>query len=335
MLPILTPRLQLRAMRLADGETVAAYRSDPAVAHFQDWPMPYDSAGLLERLAAAEGLGPDLTAGTNLVIEVDGQLVGDVYVRLDGGVAEIGYTLRPEHRGRGYATEAAAALVDHLIEDHGVHRITAGLDPENVASMRILEAIGMRKEAVAREAYLVRGKWVDDLRYSMLAAERSEWVQRTRTVPGTVELVEITPADAYLWGRLATHHSQERLVSPMALSFRDALFPEVVDGAPVVPWLRGVLADGERAAFVMVAATTEVHTEPFLWRLLVDRMHQRRGIGKLALAALVRQLSAEGHRTLLTSWNEGIGSPRPFYEALGFVPTGRDVDGETEARLSW
>ena len=148
-------------------------------------------------------------------------------------------------------------------------------------------------------------------------------------------LVEITPDDAYLWGRLATHHSQERLVSPMALSFRDALFPDVVDGAPVVPWLRGVLADGERAAFVMVAATTDVHTEPFLWRLLVDRLHQRRGIGRLAVAELVRQLSAEGQRTLLTSWHDGPGSPRPFYERLGFVPTGRDLDGETEGRLSW
>ena len=165
-------------MRLADADVVAAYRSDPEVAQFQDWPMPYDTAGLFERLAANESLEPDLSVGTNLAIECNGQLVGDVYARVDGGIAEIGFTLSPQHRGRGYATQAAAAMVDHLIEHHGVHRVEASVDPENLASMRVLEAIGMRKEALARRAYLVRGEWVDDLHYGLLATDRAAFRRR-------------------------------------------------------------------------------------------------------------------------------------------------------------
>jgi GNAT superfamily N-acetyltransferase len=255
-------------------------------------------------------------------------------VREGGGIAEIGFTLAPGHHGHGYATEAASAMVDHLIEHHGVHRIEASLDPVNVASLRVLESIGMRDEGITRQSYLVRGEWVDDLRMAMTAADRAEWLARPRTPPSTMELVEITPDDAYLWGRLRTHRSQERFVSPMALSFRDALFPEVIDGAPVVPWMRGVLADGERVAFVMLAEVTDHHPEPYLWRLLVDRLHQRRGIGSSILRHLAAQMLVAGHTTLLTSWGEGTGSPRAFYLGEGFVPTG-ELDGdETVGRLT-
>ena len=83
----------------------------------------------------------------------------------------------------------------------------------------------------------------------------------------------------------------------------------------------------------MLARTTPNHPEPYLWRLLIDRMHQRRGIASRALALIAEECRAMGDSTLLVSWVEGKGSPRPFYLAHGFVPTGRIVDGETEARL--
>jgi RimJ/RimL family protein N-acetyltransferase len=216
----------------------------------------------------------------------------------------------------------------------GVHRFAATLDPENVPSMRVLEAVGFTFESLARNAELIRGEWVDDLRYSMLAAERATWVARSRTRPVSVELVEITPDDAYLWGRLRTHHSQERFVSPMALSFRDALFPEIYNGGVMVPWLRGVLADGERVGFVMMGMVTDHHPEPYLWRLLIDRMQQRRGLGTQVLELLIAQVREWGHHSLTTSWGVGPGSPEPFYFRHGFVPTGEMDDDEVVGRLS-
>ncbi|MBI4934094.1 MAG: N-acetyltransferase [Actinobacteria bacterium] len=337
-----TPRLTVRCMRAADAAVVAAYRNDPVINHFQDWDLPYSEATFLERLAA----NPEFDTipegrWVNLALELDEPggpvLVGDLACHLhDGGhVAELGYTLRGQYQGKGFASEAAGALVDHLLATTDVHRFEASLDEENVASMRVLEAIGMTFESFSRQSYPIRGSWEDDTRYAMLRDDRAAWLARPDTPPSDVQLAEITPDDAYLWGRLRTHHSQERFVSPMALSFRDALFPEVIDGAPVVPWLRGVVADGERVAFVMLAEVTEHHPEPYLWRLLVDRMHQRRGIGTTVVHQLCQQLADQGHRTLTTSWGEGTGSPRRFYERLGFVPTGRIVEGETEARLRW
>ena len=58
-------------------------------------------------------------------------------------------------------------------------------------------------------------------------------------------------------------------------------------------------------------------------------------IGEQAIEMLVTQCREWGAATLLTSWEEGTGSPRPFYERLGFAPTGRIVDGETEGRLAF
>jgi ribosomal protein S18 acetylase RimI-like enzyme len=196
--------------------------------------------------------------------------------------------------------------------------------------------VGFTFECLASRAELVRGEWVDDLRYSLLADDRRAWATRARSRPSRVDLVEITADDVALWGRLATHYSQQRFVATMQQSFRDALFPESVDGAPVVPWMRGVIADDQRAGFVMIARVTEHHPEPYLWRLLVDRWHQRRGIGEQVMAALVAMLGDEGHHTLLTSYVEGMpGSPTPFYRRLGFVPTGEVNHGETVARLTW
>jgi ribosomal protein S18 acetylase RimI-like enzyme len=133
--------------------------------------------------------------------------------------------------------------------------------------------------------------------------------------------------------RLETHRSQRRFVATVAESLADALVPEVIDGAPVVPWFRAIAADGELAGFVMIAETTEQHPEPYLWRLLIDRRHQRRGIGERALVLLAEHLRAAGDEVLLTSWVDGPGGPEPFYRRLGFEPTGTVIDGEIEGRV--
>lgn len=332
-----TERLVLRAFTRDDLDGFVAYRSEPATLRR----MGTNVAPTLDETAAeldrwAEIGGPTEGVWYWYVIEHDGRVVGDIgcEIRTGGGIAEIGYALRPEARGRGYASEAAGAVVDHLVAEHGIHRIEAHLATDNIASMRVLEAIGMTFEVIARSAYCFDGEWIDSLGYAMTASDRAAWIGRPRHPAAEVSLVEITPQDAYLWGRLRTHRSEERFVAPMALTWRDALFPESFEGITAVPWMRGVLADGERAAFVMVSETHGTRDGWFLWRLLVDRMHQRRGIGGAAIHAVVAQLRDMGVPRLYTSCVEGIGSPRPFYEGLGFIATGEIVDGETELVLT-
>ena len=335
MLPLHTDRLTVRMLRAGDAEEFVAYRNDPTVAQYQDWAMPYAVEAGRQLIAdQAEMDGPTRGDWVQMAVEVAGQLVGDVAVKVsgDGGTATVGYTLAPAHQGRGYASEALAAVVDALCAG-GVHRFEASLYPENVASMLVVEAVGFTFEALVHDAFLVDGKWVDDLRYALLAPDRAAWRERDRSPARDVRFEEITPETARMWGQLVTHWSQRRFVAPVEQSYRDALFPETVNGVRAVPWMRGVLADGERAGFVMLDVAPG-SAPPFLWRLLIDRRHQRRGIGEQVIAMLREQLLAEGHTALLVGWNEGPGSPRPFYERLGFVPTGVLYDGETEARLT-
>ena len=326
-------------MRESDAEILVAYRNDPEIAALQDWELPYSRERASARLAE-QADRDSLIAGewTTLAVEVAGEVAGDVACHLDehGAIAEIGYTFRRTFQGKGYASEAAGALVDHILATTAVHRIEASLDPDNVPSMRVLESIGMTFESSSRQSYYLRGRWDDDLRYAMVRADRASWLARAVEPPAAIELVEITPHDAHLWGRVVTHHSQERLVSTVMTSYRDALFPEVVNGAPILPWMRGIMADSERVGFVMLTLATPHHPEPYLWRLLIDRMHQRRKIGSIVLKHLQEQLSAEGYRSLTVSFHEGRGGPRPFYERHGFVPAdGITNDDETGARLSW
>ena len=84
---------------------------------------------------------------------------------------EIGYVLHPDHQGNGYATEAAAVMLRLGFEELGLHRIVGRLDARNAASARVLERLGMRLEAHLRENEFVKGEWVSELIYAVLASE--------------------------------------------------------------------------------------------------------------------------------------------------------------------
>jgi RimJ/RimL family protein N-acetyltransferase len=334
--PLRTDRLVLRLLGEADVDPLTAYRNDPQVAALQDWELPYPRSRAV-RLVASQAGRDDVApgAGTQIGIERDRELVGDVYVGLaeQGGVAEVGCTLGSEHQGRGYALEALAAVVDDLVERHGVHRVTGQLSPQNDASARLLERLGMRLETIAPASYWWRGAWDDNLVYAMSAEERRAWRDRPRTSPEKVRLVALTAENHRGYASLGTHRSQERFVATVAQSFGDALFPGEQDGQPLVPVLLGIEADGEPAGFVMYAAAGPSRPEPYLWRFLVDRRHQGRGIGRRALQALVEQARSEDRPGMLVSWVPGRGGPEGFYRSAGFVPTGTVEAGEVVARL--
>ena len=337
-LPFTTDRLTLRAMRSSDVTTFATYRNLPEVARYQDWELPYTRDLAHQLIDEMVGInGPVAGEWVQIAIaDIDGTLVGDVAVYLDADTrtAMIGYSLDPAHQGRGYATEAAGALVDRLFDRLNLHRVAATLDPANVSSARVLERLGFRYEGRGVKAAYVRGEWADDDRYAILADERLAWRERPKAPPSAVRLVEISQENVYAVGRLATHHSQERFVATMPESYTDALVPEIIDGQPVVPWMRAIEADGELVGFLMLAERTDVHLTSYLWRLLIDARHQGRGIGTRALRLVGEHLAAEGDSTLTTSWVDAPGGPERFYRQLGFVPTGEIDDGEIVASVS-
>jgi len=174
--PLVTKRLTLRAMTIDDAPALAERRSDPTTAEYQSWTVPYAlerAQKLITEVIAKDGPRPGDWFQAAITLTGTGQTVGDVVAFLteNGHTAEIGYTLDIDARGNGYATEAAAAMIDHLVHVIGVHRIEASTHPENVASNRVLERLGFSLEGIKRESYWVEDVVSDDAMWGLLARD--------------------------------------------------------------------------------------------------------------------------------------------------------------------
>jgi RimJ/RimL family protein N-acetyltransferase len=115
-----------------------------------------------------------------IVLQSDMQLIGECLLYAhnpDLREAGLGYTLNRRCWGQGYATEAATRIVQYGFEELGLHRIFAECRPENRASARVLEKIGLRQEGHLRENKWIRGRWEDTLLFAML---EQEWQERER-----------------------------------------------------------------------------------------------------------------------------------------------------------
>jgi len=170
-----TDRLVLRRFRLADAETLAAYRSDPEVARFQSWDAPYPlrkARYAVESMAAADSAQPGWFQYA-VELTAERELIGDVGVNLHDNrmQAEIGYTFAPRWQGRGHATEAVRAVLDHLFRVQGLHRVSAECDARNLASVRLLERTGFQREGLLRRHTWIKGEWTDDLLYGLLEVD--------------------------------------------------------------------------------------------------------------------------------------------------------------------
>ena len=148
----------------------------------------------------------------------------------------------------------------------------------------------------------------------------------------TITLREITPENEADVRALRTTPEQERFVSTVDYSLREAA------GHPNEnPWLRAVYAGEQPVGFVMVAwdfVPEPPHTDGpyFLWKLLIDHRHQGKGYGRQVLLQVVDLIRSDGGTELITSYVPGEGNPFGFYEKLGFVPRG-DLDPEGEIML--
>jgi RimJ/RimL family protein N-acetyltransferase len=178
--PVRTPRLLLRPTTLADLDAMHGYKSQQEVCRYLPY-APMSRGQVAERLAGDWSRteltepGQELNLGVELV--ADGRLIGDVVLFWGSGpdrAGEIGYVFAPASGGRGYATEAARALLSLGFDAHGglgLHRIFAHLDARNGASARVLERLGMRREGLLRQDSWFKGEWSDTLVYAMLAPE--------------------------------------------------------------------------------------------------------------------------------------------------------------------
>jgi RimJ/RimL family protein N-acetyltransferase len=119
-----------------------------------------------------------------LIEKKDGGKIGLVVFELEGGVQEIGYGIIPDERGKGYCTEAVEIAVDYLFLSKPIVRIQAHTNVENIASQKVLEKAGFRKEGTVRQRIFIRKRWKDEFLYSILREEWKEPEILTKTADG-------------------------------------------------------------------------------------------------------------------------------------------------------
>lgn len=142
-----------------------------------------------------------------------------------------------------------------------------------------------------------------------------------RLIGVPIRLEPLTPDNDMEVRALRVASGQERFVATVEESLADAQpLPQA--------WLRAAYDGDVLVGFVMLWDSFE-ESSHMLWRLLVDARHQRRGHGRAIVEAVAEHVRAQGATALTVSAVEGDGGPRPFYESLGFVPTGEVIgDGE-------
>lgn len=173
-----TERLVARAFTPADVDAFAAYRGDPEVARYQSWEnfTLDDARAFVASLQGGRPGRPGDWFQIALESRTDGVLVGDLAFHIDEDEprqAEIGFTLAPEQQGRGYGTEAVAALLDWAFPGFGLHRVVAVADVLNSASSALLERLGFRREAHLVENVFFKGAWGSEYQYAVLEREWS------------------------------------------------------------------------------------------------------------------------------------------------------------------
>lgn len=187
--PIRTERLLLRFYTEDDLDAVHDVQSRPDVTRYLLWgPRDREEAReSLRKKIASSGLreeGDDVTLA--VVLPETGTLIGDVLLiwhSREHRQGEIGYIFHPDHAGHGYATEAVEVMLRLGFEGLGLHRVTGRIDARNTASARVLQRLGMRREAHLVQNELVKGEWTDEVVYAML---EDEWRARAAEAEGTI-----------------------------------------------------------------------------------------------------------------------------------------------------
>lgn len=169
------PRVGWRELTEDDAPAILAIMSDPDVFRYAaDNELPEEAA---YRTIIAEQRAVAATPERHrykLGITVDGELAGLGGLEMTSPRAtatEIGYLLASRYWGKGLATEAAALLIDFAFGELKLHRVWAGADPTNTASIRVLEKIGMLYEGTRREDMFKDGKWRDSAVYAILETD--------------------------------------------------------------------------------------------------------------------------------------------------------------------
>ena len=167
-----TERLLLRPFEFGDVDDVLAYASEPDVGRYLLLPRPYTRDNAVEYVARQ--VLEEWSTRPAFAIVFEGHVVGGIGLRVDerDKRAELGYALGKPQWGRGLTPEAAGAVVGWGFERYALNKVGAYAALNNRQSWRVMEKLGMTREAVLRSHAKLWDEYVDDVYYGVL---RKEW----------------------------------------------------------------------------------------------------------------------------------------------------------------
>jgi [ribosomal protein S5]-alanine N-acetyltransferase len=168
-LPIETERLRIRHFTADDWQAVHVYTSDPVVmTHVPEGTMTEEQT----KQFIAESMAEE-TRTYAVDLRTEDRLIGHVgfHPWFAPRIYELGWVFHPHYHRKGYATEAAAALLRYGFESLQVHRVIATCQPENTPSWRVMEKLGMQREGHLRKCIYRGERWWDEYFYAILEDE--------------------------------------------------------------------------------------------------------------------------------------------------------------------
>ncbi|WP_018754950.1 GNAT family N-acetyltransferase [Paenibacillus terrigena] len=170
-----TERLHLRKMKVSDSSSLFKIWSDPDVTKFMNVSRFTDENQAKEMINLLDDLSRDSKAIRFSIIKKESnEIIGSCgYNSFDfeNEKAEIGYDIAKSFWGRGYASEAICALLDHAFSSLKLNRIEAKVDPENVNSIKLLQKLNFTFEGTLRQYERVEEKFNDLNIYSKLISD--------------------------------------------------------------------------------------------------------------------------------------------------------------------
>ena len=155
---IRTERLLLRRPRLDDLDAMFEIMSDPVAMRY--WSTLPHADREVTRLWLERKIARTADGGEDFVIEHDGRVIGDVGA---GRLPDFGFMLRRDCWGKGFATEASRAFIDHAFRNTAATELRADVDPRNTASLRVLDRLGFAETGRAERTFLLGDEWCDSV----------------------------------------------------------------------------------------------------------------------------------------------------------------------------
>jgi len=173
---LVTERLVLRALVPSDAPELARLLNDRSIsATTLAIPFPYTRKDAVEWIGRQDmDRKQGKTLNLAITLRADGRLAGGVglsSVSAEHSRAELGYWVAKEFWARGYCTEACRALLSYAFRTLGLQRVYASHFPNNPASGRVMEKLGMKREGYLRRHVRRRGRYVDLVCYGVLASD--------------------------------------------------------------------------------------------------------------------------------------------------------------------